>query len=197
MLIELTPLELFRSLVMKAIKDQGLETSEMVEYYLSSLLADFVRAGKLSKEAFATRLLKATASDHKKKLRLLKELGDSSLFLSGYFQESLNTRVVDIEYYMDMGAISYYKLAGHLDSRTMSYGSAHGEDLSDLFTELSEKFAEFVEVLTQVSERTHMKTPRDILKLYEKWLKTKNPHTEALLRELGIDPVDVPTGQLH
>jgi len=193
-LSELTPLEHFHSLVMKAITDQGVTASEMAEYYLSSLLAGFIDCAgqRLSREEpFAIRLLKALAADRDRKGALLKELGDSSLFLSGFFQESLRTRTVDIDYYIDVGAISYFRLADYF-GRT-----SQREDLSQLYAELSEKFKEFVDVLTEVSERSRMSTPGDVLRLYERWLRTKSRHTEALLRELGIIPISVPIGPVH
>jgi hypothetical protein len=36
---------------------------------------------------------------------------------------------------------------------------------------------------------------RDVLRLYEVWLKTGSPRAHALLREGGVNPVVVPAGR--
>ena len=36
---------------------------------------------------------------------------------------------------------------------------------------------------------------RDLLRLYEVWLKTGSPRAHALLRELGVSPAVVPVGR--
>jgi hypothetical protein len=38
-------------------------------------------------------------------------------------------------------------------------------------------------------------TDRDVLRLYELWLRTGSPRAHALLRELGVRPAVVPVGR--
>lgn len=45
-----------------------------------------------------------------KKKRVLKEIGDTSLFLCGFFSESVNRKIVDIRYYQDIGKSAYQSL---------------------------------------------------------------------------------------
>ena len=57
-----------------------------------------------------------------------------------------------------------------------------------VFGELSEKFVGFVDVLNEVSERTSCSSNADLLRLYEKWLKTGSPRSGQLLVERGVVP---------
>lgn len=187
MLTEIKPIEHFKDLVTDAIKRQRVETNEMAEFYLSSLLASHIFSERLSGEPLAIQYLKALGSGRALKAHLLKELGDISLFTSGFFSDSLKRRVVDIDYYIDMGVNSY---------RGVAY--LHGEDLNNrnitqLFSELAVKFRSFVDVLTEVSERCRLTSSKDVLRVYERWLRTKSRHAERLLRDLGIEPLEVST----
>ncbi len=190
MLTDIRPIEHFKGLVTEAIKHQNVATDEMTEFYLSSLLASFVEAKRLSTEPLAITYIKALESDREMRGRLLKELGDLSLFTSGFFSDSLTRKIVDVDYYIAMGASSYDHLASIHNSEVES-------TLGPLFSELALKFKLFVEVLAEVSERCQLTSSTDILRIYERWLKTKSQRTEALLRELGIEPLDVETNHLH
>ena len=59
---------------------------------------------------------------------------------------------------------------------------ARGDDaLGDVFDELSDKFPAFVDVLGEVSERTALTSNADLLRLYEKWLRTGSRRSGDLL----------------
>ena len=49
-------------------------------------------------------------------------------------------------------------------------------------------FAGFVDVLSEVSERTSCVSNADLLRLYEKWLKTGSRRSGQLLVERGVVP---------
>ena len=188
MLTEIQPLEHFSMMVSKAMKGQGIKASPMAEFYLSNLLTGFIDARRISGKTFSERFLKALGAEGGLKKILLKELADSSLFISGFFHESLKRKIVDVDYYMDMGIISYNMLSEFFSGNGRDYNTT----LSSLYREMSEKFLKFADILDEVSEESSIKTARDLLRLYERWLKTKSKRTETLLRELGIDPVSVP-----
>ncbi len=194
MLTDLTPMEHFRDLVTKAIRGQGVETSELVEFYLSNLLAEFIDPKRLSGEPLATKFLKALGAEGELRGLMLKELGDLSLFISGFFSDSLKRRLIDVDYYIAMGATSY----GHLAAETPAIeGNSRSQCFTPLYRELSEKFTRFVDVLNEVSERSRLSTSRDVLRIYERWLKTGSRHAEAILRELGITPIKITTRPVH
>ena len=49
--------------------------------------------------------------------------------------------------------------------------------MRSLYGELSEKFGRFVEVLAEISDKTSLRTEKDILRLYEVWVR---PEASAL-----------------
>ena len=193
MLTGIQPLEHFSMMVSKAMKGQGIKASPMAEFYLSNLLTGFIDARRISGKTFSERFLKALGAEGGLKKILLKELADSSLFISGFFHESLKRKIVDVDYYMDMGIISYNMLSEFFSGNGRDYNTT----LSSLYREMSEKFLKFADILDEISEESSIKTARDLLRLYERWLKTKSKRTETLLRELGIDPVSVPVRPVH
>ena len=62
------------------------------------------------------------------------------------------------------------------------------DQLSPVFAELADKFVGFVDVLSEVSERTFCASNADLLRLYEKWLKTGSRRSGQLLVERGVVP---------
>ena len=107
----------------------------------------------------------------------LRNLGDFSLFMSGFFSDSLRRRAVDVDYYVSMGEYAYGALA------------RRDEDaLGGVFAELGRKFVPFMDILTDISERTGTTAPSDILRLYERWLRTGSSHAGQRLVDQGIPP---------
>lgn len=191
MLTEITPIVHFNDLVKAALRHQQVKTHEMAEFYLSSLLVSFTTADKTIDEPLAIAYLKALGERRDVQLRQMKLLGDISLFTSGFFSDSLKRKIVDIDYYMAMGAASYSFVAA------MHKSGLGGGAASGLFAELSGKFGAFVDVLIEVSERSRLTSSKDVLRVYERWLRTKSRQAEKLLRELGIDPHKVSTRPIH
>ena len=191
MLTDITPIEHFKRLVTEAVRNQHVAADQTTEFYLSNLLADFVDSDKLSTEPLAITYIKALEADYELAAQLLKELGDISLFTSGFFSDSLSRKVMDVDYYAAMGARSYDRLA------SIHSGAGMKSPLETLFSELALKFKLFVEVLAEVSERCRLTSNTDILRIYERWLKTKSSRTEGLLRELGIEPQNITTDLLQ
>ncbi len=185
MLMEISPIEHFKSLVTEVVQNQRVETDELTQFYLSSLLTEFIDPKKLTDEPLAITYLKAMESERELSSRLFKELGDISLFTSGFFSESLRGKIIDIDYYIAMGERSY----NHLATIHSGTGNTETEDsLGSLFNELSARFKLYVNVLTEVSERCRLTSSKDLLHLYEQWLVTKSARTASLLRSQGIEP---------
>ena len=186
MLMDISPIEHFKDLVTEVTRNQRVETDELTQFYLSSLLTEFIDPKKLTGEPLAITYLKAMESERELSSRLFKELGDISLFTSGFFSESLRGKIIDIDYYIAMGERSYNHLAA---IHTGHSGSIEADGkLGSLFNELGARFKLYVDVLAEVSERCRLASSKDLLHLYEQWLVTKSAHTEALLRSQGIEP---------
>lgn len=177
------PTEYFKDQVESALTRQQIRAGELTTYYLVDLLCRFVRPDRAipfsddADEPLALRLGRALGSGGLEQRARLRSLGDFSLFTSGFFCDSLNRRAVDVDYYVSMGEFAYGSLSRR-DSDT----------LGDVFSELSRKFVPFMDVLSDVSERSGVRSSADVLRLYEKWLRTGSPRDGQRLVDRGILP---------
>lgn len=176
-----SPAEYFRELVEAAMQHQQLAARELTSFYLVNLLTGFVHFDRSSagteEEALGLRFARALQEEGIRQRDELRQVGDLSLFVSGYFGDSLNRGLVDIDYYMQLGECAYGSLARQGDG---TFG--------DVFDELAAKFSAFVDVLSEVSERTALTSNSDLLRLYEKWLRTRSRRSGDLLASRGIVP---------
>jgi hypothetical protein len=173
-----SPVEYFKELVESAIVHQGLSAGEMTSFYLVRLLTGYVHRDPADpgEEPLGVRFARALQAGGAQQRDGLRRVGDVSLFISGFFSDSLNRSLVDVDYYIALGERAYGSLARSDDT------------LSDVFDELAEKFSSFVDVLGEVSERTALTSNTDLLRLYERWLKTGSRRSGDLLARQGIVP---------
>ena len=183
LLQEQTPAEYFKDLIESAIARQRLRATELTSYYLVDLLCRFVRPDQRiafhddSGDPLALRLARALESGGMEQRARLRNLGDFSLFTSGYFSDSLRRGPVDVDYYVSMGEYAYASL-----------GRRDEEAFGEVFSELARKFVAFTDVLSDVSERTGSSSSVDVLRLYEKWLQTGSARDGQRLVDRGIAP---------
>jgi hypothetical protein len=157
----------FHEVVTDALAAVHLETSQPAEWYLVSLLGDFAK-GRIMDEPLGLKL--ASAPD----VRTLKEIGDTSLYVSGFFTESLGRTLVDADYYIGIGSRAYAELAGRL-----------GGSLTEVYRELADSFPRFVDVLAEVRRRCDF-LGADVVRLYEQWVRTRDEWVERKLRAFGV-----------
>lgn len=174
----LSPRDFFMEVVDDALKERKVKTVPLAHSYLVNLLEHYVVAENLydNQTTLAEIFLKAANSEHNQKIELLKKLGDRSLYISGFFADSLSRKVVDIDYYRDMGSSAYSTLAG----------SIREDSLSEVFHEFAQKFLEFVEVLNHISAKAQVQSETNILRLYETYAKTGSEVAREKLMEKGL-----------
>jgi hypothetical protein len=174
-----SPTEFFRELVEDAMQNQRVSARELTSFYVVNLLTGFVHGDTRTDddEPLGPRLARALQAAGVAQRDGLRKVGDQSLFLSGFFSDSFNRGLVDIDYYIQLGERAYRSLARHGDH---AFG--------DVFDELSDKFTTFVDVLGEVSERTSLSSNSDVLRLYEKWMRTRSRRSGDLLASRGIVP---------
>lgn len=176
-----SPVEFFKELVDGALAHQRLEANELTAYYVVQLLASYVerpvRPDEEQSRPLALRLAQALESGGVRQRTSLKQIGDLSLFISGFFSDSLNRKLVDVDYYVSIGGCAYGALS-----------RVETDTFSPVFAELANKFVGFVDVLSEVSERTSCASNSEVLRLYEKWLKTGSRRSSQLLIERGVVP---------
>jgi hypothetical protein len=173
-----SPLEYFKELVETAIQNQQIAAGEMTSFYVVNMLAGFIHFDATEDdEPLGVRLAQALQAGGSVQRTGLRRVGDLSLFISGFFSDSLNRSLVDVDYYIHLGERAYGSLARQSD-----------DTFSNVFDELAEKFPSFVDVLGEVSERSALTSNSDLLRLYERFLRTRSRRSGDLLVSRGIVP---------
>jgi hypothetical protein len=177
-----TPLAFFYGLVEDALERQRVRPREETTFYLVTLLAGFVNPQRpgagLTDDPLAIRLASALQSGGTARREGLRRVGDLSLFVSGFFPDSLTRTLVDVDYYIAMGGAAYGSL-----------GREGADARAATFAELADRFVEFVDVLTEVSEHTSSAPNSDVLRLYDRWMRTGSRGSGQRLVERGVLPV--------
>jgi len=168
----------FDDVVEDALKARRVDASESAHRYLVGVLAEphveaFGRPLALSlQEALVT-------SEPAERFERLRQLGDAVLYGAGFFADHFAARGLEARYVSTIGARAY-----------VSAGAMLRGDTTGLFDELASRFAEFASVLSDVADRTLAQQPgaKNLLKLYEKWLRTGSDAVAGALVEQGIFP---------
>jgi hypothetical protein len=182
-LIGKTAQEWFREMVSDALTHRRLEVQEVTEFYLVNLLAGFLEKerlhvqqadGTLEEEPLAFILLRALQADRRTRAASLRRLGDTALFVSGFFGDSLARTNVDIDYYIAMGEQAYGTLA------------ETERGLDDLYGELASRFPVFVDLFAEIAELSDLRSNRGLVRLYERFLATRDERVAQRLRDRGV-----------
>lgn len=182
--------EFFRDALHAALEKQRTAVEDQTEHYVVNLLTLFSRSEALYDQTPDGPRLKPLvvmlsealeARSENDRMRGLQRLGDVSLFVAGFFAQSFAQKLIDVDYHIAMGGRAYSTLADSL-------ARGRGKVLGQVFTELSQKFQPIVDALNEVSETAYTHSHKDILRLYELWLKTGSKRSYAILRRLGVEP---------
>jgi hypothetical protein len=189
---EATALEYFKEQLEKAMEHQRVSTSAFTEHYLVTLLAACVRGGTapglepgIEETPLALLYVRAVQSSRHERARLLRTMGDTALFMSGFFADSLSRKLNDLQYYRAMGGHAYARLSR--EDELLAFGP-------EVFSELADRFTEFADLLAEVSEVSRLTSSASILRLYERWMQTGSRRAATLLAERGVVPL--PPGEL-
>jgi len=181
-LLQSSPREFFRTLIRQACDEQRVEPSETAEFYLVQLLERFMHHERgLLDRPLALDYLASFDEHPTARYGRLRQVGDTALFVSGVFTESLDRSTVGTEYYAALGGLAYGRLAS-------MPGTPHGRSVVELFTELSMRFLDFVRVLSQMSLDELFASDRDTLRVYRRWLVSRGARDAELLVRRGIIP---------
>ncbi|MGZ3651691.1 MAG: hypothetical protein ACXVB9_12475 [Bdellovibrionota bacterium] len=188
-IIFVNPNEYFQGAVSGAVANLRLQVSEHAQHYLVQLLGHFITTENLVPtdasgnpadtltQQLALALEQAKAEQRAQRLR---KLGDYSLYIAGFFSDSLSRKLVDVDYYIGMGCAAYENVAALEEKKNRA----------ELFLELARKFPKFVEILAQISEETgfNPESHRDLLRVYDLWVKTGSKKFANQLVKAGINP---------
>ncbi len=186
----LSPQDFFRTQVSDAAKALELELDQDIEFYLVNLLCEFIDPSRLAIDSenvldtpLAILMKKALESSPDHQIKVLKRLGDTSLYVSGYFQDCFKRKAVDVSYYIDMGSVAY----GHTAHLMKSY--RNDSHFSRMYATLAQEFKTLVALITEVAETLLVSRNDDLLDTYIKWQNTQSVKLRKILEERGLQPV--------
>lgn len=182
----------FHEALSDATEKNNLETTDHTLWYLTNLLDTYTRSeqffdyqpdrGTLTPLAdYYARAIKAGSTQEKR--QHLQRLGDVAIFISGMFADALNRRAVGIHYYIAMGINAYGTLA------ETTPRSGREQTQQEIFSDLSQRFPAFVNVLGCVSPQTantKNEACENLLQKVDEWQRTGDPTLASELREAGV-----------
>ena len=128
----------------------------------------------------AFQLADALEAEGPERLSRLRHLGDAALYILGFFEDHLERRGVSRSYAVTIG--------GHAYSNARDLASYHPSEAvrTEVYSELADGFDDYAVVLDDVRQSTVLRTPQDIVKLYEKYKRTGSPRVAMRLQEEGV-----------
>jgi len=178
----------FHDSLTRTAREQRLSANDATLHYLTHLLTDFAHSERLfdhTAEGAQLRPLATlygdalTAGSLRERRLWLRRLGDLALFVGGLFSGRLSRRVCDLGYCIAMGGNAYSYL------HDTASGDKRDRALGEVFGELADDFARFVDLLAAVTH--HSRTDgQDLLELYGRWLETGHPSLARRLHTLGL-----------
>ena len=168
----------FQERMDKALERLGMEPSEQTSHYLLELLTRGTHSVIATPDQPIVHQLAAALNETepREQREKLRETGDAALYTCGFFQEHVQQRGMSVEYYAAMGGRAYSSAASHPGPHRQVFG------------ELAQGFRDFAQVLDEVRETTMLRTPQDIVRLYDRWRRTKSPKLAERLQEEGVFP---------
>jgi len=153
----------------------GKDLSQTTEAYVVHLLAGFVRrtgvAGRHS-PPLALQYLRARGQAGSARSFALRAVGDRALFISGAVPRSLDRTPVNVRYIRGIGESAYR-------------GISEQNGALKVFDELAESFEELSQVIGEVID-VEGEAPRDLMGLYERWRRNRDPRDSARLIRAGV-----------
>lgn len=185
----ISPEQHFSEALKEALEQRKVKSFPHLETYLVHMLKHYLDSRNLftphsthgdqaenPPQTLAEMYLVAMNSEALRRKEIMKTLADRSLYLAGFFGDSLQKKVVDIDYYSEMGSAAYFNLASWTKE----------DHLSEVYQTFSKRFLEFVEVLSYMSEKSAVQADQNVLRLYDKYLKTGSEMAREKLNQMGI-----------
>lgn len=176
----------FEEVVEEAFTERKFTTYPQVKTYLAEVLKYYLitenlfdtqdSSGRKTRTTLAEQLLHAQQMGQRERFERLKRLGDSSLYISGFFSDSLQRKIIDVDYYVDMGRLAFDELSTCVEEDTFS----------KLYKEIAIKFVPLIDVLSFISQRMQMTNGENILRIMDVYAKTGSSWREEALLEKGV-----------
>lgn len=182
-MVLMEPKTYFSEAFKEALSTQSLSLNPMAENYIVDLLEHYIVADHLFDSegdgTLATLFLKANGieTNERQRYEMLKKLGDSALYVSGFFGDSLQKKMVDVGYYINMGVTAYHSLSNSVNDQTFS----------NLYDEIANQFNGVVDALTLMSQKCMISQGDDnVLRLMDLYRETGSKTAKRSLANIGI-----------
>lgn len=125
-------------------------------YYSSEVLFNYstsenlfdVSDGQVREKILGMKLLEASKLNSDQRKREYKEIADTALFLTGYFSKSIDTKLFDSRYYVQIGRTAY---------ENMNTLSPRCYDIPSFYRMMSTCFESLTRIMTIFGEHNHKK----------------------------------------
>lgn len=113
--------------------------------------------------------------DLRQRCLILRQLGDTALFLGALFPEKFERRGILRDYFVGMGGGAY------------DYLSENARQNRHIFSELAAMFTRMLDLVARACARQRLFDAADVLNLYQRWRQSRDPRLAGQLRALGIN----------
>lgn len=125
--------------------------SDEVIFYSSKVLNDFsiseklfeIKEGKVTEKILGRKLLEVNFHEKEMQKEIFKDVGDTALFLCGYFSESINKKILSIKYYQNLGRSAYL----NLNSIVPNYFG-----MTSFYKKISDSFYQLSSLIAKISQ---------------------------------------------
>ncbi len=143
-----------------------------VIYYSSIVMARFAESkhyfqeeqGRVREKILGKKFLESSNLPKNKQIEELKDIGDTALFLCGYFSDSLNRKLLNMSYYQKIGQLSYRKLNVLLPIIL---------DFTNFYNFIAQSFIALITVIGIVAKKFFSQTEDDFTLLVSNAMKLK------------------------
>ena len=174
---------IFHEEVGPAFREEGVSQRTPVEHYIVQLLAATPRSRSRTSRSRCSMLSGDGAPPRRERRQQLRDIGDTSLYLSGFWSDTWRRGPVDVDYYIGMGGSAYRRAgsqrAGHrADGRSVQRRLRRAGRRTS-----SASWARW----RLVSRRMAVPASNpDVVRLYRRWQETKSESAAARLAALGV-----------
>lgn len=145
----------FKELLCDALDIENIKLQQLTQNYIVELLSKSIIQEEFP--ALAFMFFSAQEGDRLQRHVAYRRLGDTALFVSGFFKKYVENTVVGLPYYIDMGSAAYIQA-----SRLTTFGSP-------IYQELGNKFRHLVEVMIHMAEQTTLASNENIDSLLSRY----------------------------
>lgn len=183
LLVNLSFKDLFAPLIEKVSKDAGFHLTYPSHVYVVSLLESYMltetlfskneETGSYDEPMLIEQFLTALQEEEVfKKKQALKSLGDSILFKSGFFADSLKRKLVGLKHHINIGAAAY--------------GNLYKDSKNPIYEDLSVRFSGYVDLFSEIGQKVNFTQEEDLVVLFDRYLETDSKQAHKTLIEKGV-----------